>query len=162
MDLFHLFLPLSSPSPYFSEGFYMLPVSSLIEPPDELLVRETSGNFISCLKQEMLDNPTANVQPLLTIVCLKQDESFDSSVKEGYIYQTVGGNHSRQALQELLKEHPDLQRQKVYSHRLCSVYTQMSTQLALRLASKHNRASTFAHEMTTWDKVCKCINMILF
>ena len=29
----------------------------------------------------------------------------------------------------------------------------MTTELALRLASKHNRAAGFTHDMTTWDKV---------
>ena len=70
---------------------------------------------------------------------------FDSNLK-GYIYETVGGNHSRQALQKLLKEHPELVRLKVYSHRLRSVYTKMPSSLALRLASKHNRASAYTHD----------------
>ena len=78
---------------------------------------------------------------------------FDSILKEGYLYETIGGNHSQQALQELLKEHPELVRQKVYSHRLCSVYTKMPSSLALRLPSKHNRASAYTHDMTTADKV---------
>lgn len=39
------------------------------------------------------------------------------------------------------------------TYRLCSVYKKMDTQLTLRLASKHNRATSFNHEMTTWDKV---------
>ncbi len=135
----------------FVLGFYMLPVSSLIEPPNELLVRATSQGFIQALKMEMQDNPTCDVQPIVAVVRLKEGESFDTNLKDGYIYETVGGNHSRQAVQELVKEHPELARQKVYSHWLCSVYSRMSTSLALRLASKHNRASTFTHEMTTAD-----------
>lgn len=131
----------------------MLPVSCLIEPPDELLVRKTSQGFIEGLKAEMMDNPTADVQPILALVRLKTGDVFDPKLKDGYVYETVGGNHSRQALQELLKENPELARQKVYSHRLCSVYTRMPTSLALRMASKHNRASTFTHDMTTNDKV---------
>ena len=138
----------------------MLPVSRLIEPPDELLVRETSQAFIDGLKSEMLENPTCDVQPILALVRLSDSDSFDSNLKDGYTYKTVGGNHSRQALQELLKEHPELGRQKVYSHRLCSVYSAMPASLALRLASKHNRASAFTHDMTTSDKVryslCMC------
>ena len=41
------------------------------------------------------------------------------------------------------------------------MYSVMPTQLALCLASKHNRASTFCHEMTTWDKVIICIDYII-
>lgn len=139
----------------------MLPVSSLVEPPDELLVRETSQDFIDSLKAEMMDNPTSDVQPILVLVRLKEGEAFDPNLKDGYIYDTVGGNHSRQAVQELLREHPELTRKKVYSHRLCSVYTRMPTSLALRLASKHNRASTFTHDMTTGDKVSYIMCVLL-
>ena len=131
----------------------MLPVSCLVEPPDELLVRETSQAFIDGLKAEMQDNPTSDVQPILTIVRLKEGDCFDHTLKDGYIYETIGGNHSRQALQELLKEHPELSRKNGYSQRLCSVYRKMPTSLALRLASKHNRASVFTHDMSTCDKV---------
>ena len=138
----------------------MLPVSSLIEPPDEHLVRETSQPFIDGLKAEMLENPTSDVQPILTIVQLKEGDCFDQTLKDGYTYETIGGNHSRQAFQELLKEHPELSTKKVYSQRLCSVYTKMSTSLALRLASKHNRASVFTHDMSTYDKVIKYIHLV--
>lgn len=131
----------------------MLPVSSLIEPPEKLLIRDTSKAFIDGLKAEMLENPTSDVQPILTIVKLDDGQSFDPNLKDGYKYETVGGNHSRQALQELLREHPELHKQKVFSQRLCSVYSQMPSSLTLRIASKHNRASVFTHDMTTGDKV---------
>lgn len=138
----------------------MLPVSCLVEPPDELLVRETSQTFIDGLKTEMRANATSDVQPLLTLVRLKEGDCFDQTLKDGYIYETIGGNHSRQALQELLKENPELSRQKLYSQRLCSVYSTMPTSLILRLASKHNRASVFTHDMSTCDKV-ECLSIII-
>ena len=131
----------------------MLPINTLIEPPDPLLVRKTSRAFIDSLKQEMLLNPISDVQPILCMVCLKEGDEFAERYKEAYKYQTIGGNHSRVALHEILQEHPGLSQQRNYTHRLCSVYSVMPTQLALCLASKHNRASTFCHEMTTWDKV---------
>jgi hypothetical protein len=89
-------------------------------------------------------------------VQLDKGKTFDANLKDGYKYETVGGNHSRQALQELLKERPELYRRKVYSHRLCSVYSQMPSSLTLRIASKHNRASIFTHDMTTGDKITQC------
>ena len=69
---------------------------------------------------------------------LNDDQDFDEKIKEAYIYETIGGNNSREAIQQLLTEKPDLKRKKIYSHRLCSVYSRMSNELALRLASKHN------------------------
>lgn len=79
----------------YNIGFYMLLVSALMEPPTELLVRMTSKGFIDGLKAEMLDNPTSDVRPILAIVCLKEGDTFDISLKDGYICKTVGGNHSR-------------------------------------------------------------------
>ena len=143
---------------YYYIGYYLLPVSILVEPPDELLVRVKNEKFIHSLKQEMMENPTGDVQPLLCVVRLKDDEEFDETLKEGYIYETLGGNNSREAIQQLLKENPDLKRKRIYSHRLCSVYSRMPMDLALRLASKHNRASAFTHDMTTWDKVKSQLN----
>ncbi len=131
----------------------MLPINTLIEPPDPMLVRKTSQDFVKSLKQEMLQNPTADVQPILCIVCIKEGDDFNEKYKEGYMYQTIGGNHSRVALQEILQEHPELGQKRNYTHRLCSVYSKMAPKLALCLASKHNRASTFCHDMTAWDKV---------
>ena len=53
----------------------MLPVSSLVELPDELVVRETNQPFIDGLKAEMQENPTSDVQPTLTtMVRLKEGD----------------------------------------------------------------------------------------
>ena len=135
----------------------MLPVMSLQEPPDDLLVREVNTAVVSSLKIEMQDNPCNDVQPLLCVVQLKADESFNKQHKEGYYYHTIGGNHSRQALQELLKENPQLQGNRQYTYRLCAVYLPMEATLARRLASKHNRAASYCHKMTTWDWVSSYI-----
>jgi DNA repair exonuclease SbcCD nuclease subunit len=128
-------------------------VSSLVEPSEELLVRSKSEVFIDALKKEMIENATRDVQPLLCLVRLKDEEEYDEKVKEAYVYETIGGNNSREAMQQLLAENPELRMKKTYSHRLCSVYRKMSMELSLRLASKHNRAAGFTHDMTTWDKV---------
>ena len=141
-------------------GFFTLPVTSLFEPPTELLVRDKSEKFIESLKREMLDNPTANVQPMLCIVSLESGQQFNANIKEAFKYHTIGGNNSREALQQLLNEHSELKKEKVFTHRLCSVYSPMDTTLALRLASKHNRATAFIHEMTTWDKVCFMVRFL--
>ena len=131
----------------------MLPVSRLSEPSDSSLIREKDDKFIARLKKEMLDNPIGDVQPILCVVNLPEGAEFQASLKEAYTYRSVGGNHSREALQQLLKEHPHLKNNKVYSHRLCSVYSEMEANLVRRLASKHNRATSFSHATTTWDRV---------
>ena len=134
-------------------GNFALPVKCLEPPPEEWLVRKCSKNIVDQLKQEMVDNTCTDVQPILCIVQLKRDETFNPLVKEGYKYNTIGGNHSRQALQELLSEKPELKSSKQFTHRTCSVYSAMDTILVRRLANKHNRAATHVHEITTMDWV---------
>ncbi|XP_065901830.1 uncharacterized protein [Dysidea avara] len=120
-------------SPYH-QGHFVLPVKCLECPPEEWLVRNCSDTIVKQLKQEMLKNACTDVQPILCIVHLKDGEIFQANMKEGYKYFTIGGNHSRQALQELLSEKEELQNLR-------------------RLASKHNCAASHVHEMTTWDLI---------
>ena len=82
----------------------MLPVRSLQEPPRELLVRDRNPQMVSLLKQEMLSNPFGDVQPILCIVQLKENEPFDSKLKEAYFYLTIGGNHSASATRAATRE----------------------------------------------------------
>ena len=131
----------------------MLPVILLSEPSDSSLVREKDELFITMLKKEMMENPISDVQPILCIVNLPEGAVFKPSLKEAYTYESIGGNHSREALQQILKEQPTLKENKVYSHKLCSVYSDMDSALVRWLASKHDRATSFSHSTTTWDRV---------
>ena len=135
----------------------MLPISLLSEPSSFCLVREKDDKFIVKLKKEMMENPVNDVQPIVCIVNLPEGATFQSTLKEAYTYQSVGGNHSREALQQLLKEHPNLKQNKLYSHRLCSVYKEMDCNLVRRLASKHNRATTISHNTTNFDRVSESL-----
>lgn len=114
-------------------GYFMLPVSSLEEPPSNILLREKNEPFIESLMNEMIENPTGDVQPILCIVDLNEGNEFDPERKEGYKYTTIGGNNSREALKQLLVEKPYLKDNKLYSHRLCSVYKPMDSNFILRL-----------------------------
>lgn len=134
-------------------GYYQLPVKCLEAPSEGRLVRECSKTIVDNLKEEMLANSCNDVQPILCIVKLEDSEVFNINTKEGYKYETVGGNHSRQAIQELLNEKPDLQNRRHFTHPLCSVYRPMDNKLIRRMASQHNRATAYCHEMTTWDLV---------
>ena len=77
-------------------------------------------------------------------------EVFDESKKEMYQYETLGGNNSRAALQALSNKensHP------AFRTRLVSVYGGLTDDEAVRLAAKHNKTTSFYHDMSTWDKV---------
>ena len=96
----------------------------------------------------MKRNPSRDVTPIVGLVQLPEGESFHQEQKETYLYETLGGNNSRVAMQELLEE-DDLG----IRTRLVSVYFGLSDNQALRLASKHNLATSIHHDMTTSDKV---------
>ena len=131
----------------------MLPVKCLKEPSKELLIRDCNKTVVESLKKEIIDNPCSDVTPILCIAEIEEGSTFQQNLKEAYTYMTIGGNHSRQAFQELLDENKELVSKRLYSHRLCSVYSPMSRQLTSRLAFKHNRATAFSHKMTSWDWV---------
>lgn len=96
-----------------------------MEPSDELLVRDKSTKHVTALKAEIQKNPTSDVQPIICILSLADGEVFDPTMKEGYFYETIGGNNSREAYKQLLEESPTLKRNKIFTHRLCSVYSSM-------------------------------------
>ena len=78
----------------------MLPVKSLQEPPDEMLVRDRNPHVVTSLKLEMLENAFSDVQPILCIAQLKSGESFDKNLKRRHIYtiqlgEIIPGKHSR-------------------------------------------------------------------
>lgn len=79
---------------------------------------------------------------------LPDGDEFQKDHKEIYLYEVMSGNNSRAAMQELLDDE-DLQ----FRTRLVSVYCHLTDNQALRLASKHNLATSVHHNMTTSDKV---------
>ena len=60
-------------------------------------------NFAKMLKDEMIQNPTVEVAPMVAIL-LSSNVEFNSAHVEGYTYETIGGNHSRIALQQIIQE----------------------------------------------------------
>lgn len=108
--------------------------------------------YVESLKEEMINNPTINVAPIIGVVHLKEGEPFDKKHPEAYIYETIGGNHSRIALQDLLESHKDLP--DAYRFRIVSVYNSTITdEEAQHLSLRHNRATEFTNKMLTQDKV---------
>ena len=66
---------------------------------------------------------------------------------------TIDGNHSRIALQQLIKENQELAKDPTFSSRRVSVYRKLSAEQAQHLAHRHNRATEFTSKMNTQDKV---------
>ena len=119
------------------------------------MVREADEKFIEtqCLKHEMLENRTCDVASIVAKVRLSDDEQFDMKHPEAYTYDTIGGNHSRIALQQLIKENQELAKDPTFSSRRVSVYGRLSAEQAQHLAHRHNRATELTSKMNTQDKV---------
>ena len=123
----------------------------------EFLIRDCNKSFVQNLKIEMIKNPCLATTPILCVADIGENCDFKENMKDIYSYITVGGNHSRQAFQEILEEREDLRHNRSFSYRLCAVYSPMKKELVRRLAFQHNRAAAFHHKMTTWDWVsCLC------
>ena len=118
--------------------------------------------FVESLKLAMKANPSTDAAPIVGLVVLDEskststatvyndrasnsyyklliDETFDESKKETYQYETLGGNNSRVALQALINED---QSHPTFRTRLVSVYSGLSDDEAIRLATKHKISST--------------------
>ena len=120
-----------------------------IEPPSSRLLRPVDEIFVHDLKENMLKNPSKDATPLVGLVVLEKHQEFDAKLAELYEYETLGGNNSRVALQQLVKESDD----PTFRTRLASVYKNLSDDEALRLAAKHNAVTSLHHAVSTSDKV---------
>lgn len=147
-------IPPPSPSPNSCSlsGLFKIPVKCLLEPRKSRLLREPNREYLDALKREMMSNPTTDVAPIIGVVRLGDGEQFDRSHPEAYVYETIGGNHSRIALKELLTSNDNLPQS--YRFRTVSVYqNNISDEEAQHLALRHNRATEFTSKMSTQNKV---------
>ena len=87
---------------YFStySGSFNIPVTCLLSPDKEYMVREADEKFIECLKHEMLENRTCDVAPIVATVRLSDDEQFDMKhthmiLLVVIIHESLSSNSSR-------------------------------------------------------------------
>ena len=85
--------------------------------------------------------------------CLTTNNLIRNILKLTHAYETIGGNHSRIALAQLLNEKKELALDPKFFNRRISVYTRLSDEQAQHLAHRHNRATEFTSKMNTQDKV---------
>ena len=77
--------------------------------------------------------------PLLANVQLSAGQAFDAENLEGYSYEMIGGNHSREAYQ-LLKD-PVHRLHESFHFRPTAVYANLTDNEALALGRQHNLSS---------------------
>ena len=104
------------------------------------MLREIDRKYLASLKERIVTYPTAHVAPLLANVQLSPGQAFDSENLEGYNYEMIGGNHSREAYQ-LLLEDPVHRLHESFHFRPTAVYANLSDNEALALGRQHNLSS---------------------
>ena len=124
-----------------------------MEPAASRLIWHPHELYIKGLKEEMKKYPTCDVSPIVAVVKLKDGQKFNEAHPEAFTYETLGGNHSRIALQELLNEDKQLAALPYYRSRLVSVYSGLSDKQATHLTLRHNKATEYTSKLTTQDKV---------
>ena len=97
-------------------------------------VRDIDSGYIKAFRERITAFPAAHVVPLLANV--ETDSAFDKEHMDEYTYEMIGGNHSRQVFQELVKE-PIYRLQQSYHHRLAALYHNLNEE-ALALGKQHN------------------------
>lgn len=154
IDIKRAFTKVSSPNLILlNVGIYVVPVKNLTSPSVNRLIRIPDDTFVSTLKAEMLRNRTNEVAPIIGLLELKEGEVFNKDKCDTYVYECIGGNHSRLAHQQILEDNPDLNTDRHFSHRSVSIYVNLTDEQAQHLAHRHNRTTEFINVMTTQDKV---------
>ena len=137
---------------YILIGQFKLPVTCLVQPNLKCQIHSPDLHFVKCLHKERLKNPTLDVAPLVALVILPSKENFNPAHAETYKYETIGGNHSRIVLQEIIKDESCAHLHDIFSHHLVSVYHGLMDEQAQHICHRHNRATEFTNKMITQDK----------
>ena len=81
----------------------------LTPPREEFRLRSLDEPYVAFLKEELLQRPLNFAKPLIGIVKgLEKKDDFSSEEIDRYRIEIVGGNHRRQALAEIKKDHPEI------------------------------------------------------
>ena len=116
-------------------GRYECPVTQLIPPQEQRILRKVDKIFVNSLKENIKCDATGTAVPSLVVFCNDlTPESFDK-LKDAYKYKVGGGLHTYTAKLELSKECPD---NPFYQSVEATVYVCLSDEQALRLALRHN------------------------
>ena len=99
-------------------------MSCLVERSEKRNIQQPDLLFVEALKVEMITNPLMEVAPIIGLLILPEGEEFIPAHCAAYNYVTIGRNHLRMALQEILNCHDNPL--PVYHHRIVSVYHGLS------------------------------------
>lgn len=129
-------------------GIHEIPTAKMVAPTDGRKVRDIDERYIKILQERVTVFPSAHVAPLLANVTMDSDDlkNYDG------MFEMIGGNHSREVFQSLIKD-PIYGLQQSYHHRLAAVYKSFSDEEALALGKEHNMTAETQLASTFYDDV---------
>ncbi|KAL5011224.1 hypothetical protein ScPMuIL_011692, partial [Solemya velum] len=135
-------------------GFHMISVSHLKQPNWQHLLREPKRFHVEDLKKEFLLNPCNYFTLMVVNIPDVTKDIFSVAEINNYELETIGGNHTRVALQELLTDcQVSEDKKKFFGKKLVSVYGDLSNDEARRIGNDHNSVHKFVMGMTFISRV---------
>ena len=115
----------------------MIPTPSLVSPAQARCYRELDHDHVQSLKNEMAKFPTTKPLILGHIPGMDLKDVSAKDLTDGVIpIECIGGNHTRQAIQEILNDDPENQYVKHWPVR---IYCGLTDSQALAKGYSHNR-----------------------
>ncbi|XP_078573385.1 uncharacterized protein LOC144860143 [Branchiostoma floridae x Branchiostoma japonicum] len=131
-------------------GHYDIPIHQLVEPSWTRLVRVADPDHVQKLKTLFLRSPGQTPTVLVGNIPGVSPADFSVETIKRHEVEVLGGNHTRMALQEILREDPDaLHVREVHMNLFCNVPDDM----AKRIGLDHNNNMNYSKEMTFIDKL---------
>ena len=139
---------------------FHLPICSIHQPPVDpesgrrpLEIREPHAVHVQNLKSKVKINPHATLVPLLVMVNLDQCPTvadFKYKSTYDYTYYVIGGSHSAEAQQQLVKEYPST---PYFKYAECKVDVGLTHKEAKLLAWDHNNDNDYRQKMSCIERI---------
>lgn len=136
-----------------------MPVGNLKEPSSTNLVRVPDESHTKQLEKEFRRKPF-NYYTLM-VVNIPGLSDIPDNIQTCKL-ETIGGNHSRIALKNILKDKElSSEERKKYEERLCAVYCSLTPQEAKRVGLEHNTIHRFGKDIDIFARI-ECFRSTLF
>ena len=136
---------------------HLVSIKALKEPRKEFLVRQVDDKHVEFLKTVLASDLKQHYMIMAVHAeCNKQD--FD--VNEIDSFEVIGGNHTRCALQELVKDQSFIKGEECDMNVHVMVYCNLTTVEALTIGVKHNEERKNAKPETSVDAIKRFRRML--
>lgn len=115
-------------------------MQSLVEPSFADLRREADDKYIERLVKQFLSQPCAYYHLMVVNVPGLSIQNFNPNEMDKYRLEVIGGNHSRLAYQNIMKQKTlDSEKKRLYQNKLVKVYCGLSHEEAMRIGAESNK-----------------------